>query len=113
MILEALLTGIFFEPGADIPMYGIKENIQRAEIHRNVNNVGTSNFQTYLSDPQPEPLLQIKGPGIFEQYSVQKPVIKENNISYHNHIFNPLGGIVNLNVEELKLMAFKHLFDDD
>ena len=85
MILEALLTSIFFEPGADIPMYGVKEEMQRSQIYQNVNNIGTSRFQTYLTNPQPAPLYQVTGPRLFEQVDVQKPVFKENNIVYCNY----------------------------
>ena len=104
-----LLTGIFFEPGADIPIYGIRELQERSRIHQNVNDVGTSNYNTFLADPQPAPLFQATGPRLFERIDVQKPYFENNNnITYRNYTDELMASLRNLNKEEFSFLFDKH-----
>lgn len=110
-IENLFLCSIFFENPADLPMFGNGDSIKRAEIYNKSNNVGISGYQTFLTSPQPAPLFEIKTPSMFAMGSVAKPVIKSNSVNYFNQNDELLGGIVNLNLEELQTLISKHISD--
>ncbi len=108
-IESLMLCGIFFEPGADIPLYGNSEMIERGRLHQKANDVGTSRFQTFLADPQPLPDLIIRTPSTFQMIDTQG--IQFNNhdsVSYHNRSGKLLGGITQLNWDEMMSLYRKH-----
>ena len=72
-IESLLLCSIFFEDTSDLPMFGDGELIKRAELHKKANNVGTSSYLTFLTDPQPEPAIKITTPYSFLMGSFAKP----------------------------------------
>lgn len=107
-IENILLCSIFFDDPLDLPMFGNGEEIKRAEIYKKVNDVGTSDYQSFLSDPQPAPAVEIKTPDLFVMGSVAKPIIKDNSINYINQDNELLGGVTNLNPAELRALIIKY-----
>lgn len=94
-------------------MYGNADLMKRAELYKKSNNVGTSGYQTLLTDPQPDPALVITTPNSFLISSCAKPTVQEDSVSYVNQEGKLLGGILGLNFEEARLLHLKHMCDDD
>jgi len=107
-LTNLLMCSIFFKAGEDIPLYGNAEKIERGRLYQKANDIGTSRFSTYLSDPQPLPLIKINTDSLFAMGDIQGVEIKENSTQYFNSRKKPLGGIMNLNFEELDMLIKKH-----
>jgi hypothetical protein len=108
MGIESLLfSSIFFEPGADIPMYGSSEMIERGRLYEKANDVGTSDYQTFLTDPQPVPDLITTVPEFVKAHT---QVIKfgHDNANYFNGSGKLMGGITPLNHSEMMSLFRKH-----
>lgn len=115
-IENLLLCSIFIEPTDDIPLYGTSEIVERNRLYHKSNDVGTSGYQTYLTDPQPAPAFSTGFQGItkpFVQYDKQGISFKGNSASYHNGSGALLGGLTNVNWEEIVLLVKKHFGIDD
>ena len=112
-IERLLLCSIFFEDTSDLPTYGNGELVKRAELYKKANNVGTSNYQSFLTDPQPDPALVITTSNSFLMGSCAKPTVQEDSVSYVNQEGKLLGGILGLNSEEARLLHLKHMCDED
>lgn len=103
-----LVCNIFFNDTSDLPMFGNGELVKRAELYKQSNNVGTSGYQTFLTDPQPTPAIEIKTPGRYILGSIEKPQIKKDSVNYFNQNNELLGGIVNINPEEIQTLLKKY-----
>jgi len=93
---------MYFEPGQDISLYGAS----------NTNPVGTSDFSTWLADPQPAPNLEIQTPSFYGMINTEGIIpTSPTSVSYINSRSEKLGGIVNLNNSEMLFLLDKHFGD--
>ena len=113
-LMDVLLCSTFFALGEDIPLYGTPQSVEQIRLHKDANNVGNSNFQPWLADPQPSPDLLTTYNGGFAEMSDSQGVesITPNSISYCNGR-GTLGGITDANWEEIQLLLNKHFRGDD
>lgn len=110
-IENLFLCGIFFDDPSSLSGYGDGEKIRRAELYKKANAVGNSGYQTYLADPQPTPDLIIKTPSVFE---IRQGIIRNqyaDSVNYTTQNYKLLGGITQLNHEELQTMIDKYSKD--
>jgi len=105
-LANLLLSSIFFTPREDIPLYENAENIERSSLYHKANDVGTSGFQTYLSDPQPALSKEVAPVGqCFRSH--QKPILYSDSINYFNERSELLGGF-NVSSEEQIVLFSKY-----
>lgn len=108
-----LVCNIFFDDPTDLPMFGNGELVKRAELYKKSNNVGTSSYQTFLTNPQPAPAIKIQTPNFFAIGSYAKPIIHKDSVNYINQDNQLLGGIVGLSPEEISALFAKHVKEED
>ena len=109
-LMNLLFTGIFFPDTSDLPMFGYGEKVLRAQLHQRANDVGTSRYGTFMTDPQLAPAFEAKGPGYYSSVAFAKPIVNSpSSINYINQNNELLGGIFNLTQSERMALAAKHM----
>lgn len=71
--------------------------------------LGSSRYFTWLSDPQPGPDLEIITPKSYEMVNTEGVIpTSRSSLAYFNSRGEVLGGIQNINYEEISVLLRKH-----
>lgn len=109
-LMNILLSGMIFE--CDSKELTFQERMAKINMYNKSNDVGNSNYKTFLTDPQPEPTLLIDTQSKEFCFAPQIPsIIGTNSINYADSDSKKLtGGIVGLNSSEMDNFVIKHKF---